>query len=60
MAVDVSGSMGEHDFLWDGAPVSRLDAVKQVFRLFVEGGNGGLRAADGADTRASSRADVPT
>jgi Ca-activated chloride channel family protein len=38
MAVDVSGSMAEKDFDWHGEPVSRLDAVKNVFRLFVEGG----------------------
>jgi Ca-activated chloride channel family protein len=44
MAVDVSGSMAERDFDWDGEPVSRLEAVKKVFRLFVTGGRG----ADGA------------
>jgi len=38
MAVDVSGSMAERDFDWHGEPVSRLEAVKNVFRLFVEGG----------------------
>jgi Ca-activated chloride channel family protein len=38
MAVDVSGSMAERDFDWYGEPVSRLEAVKNVFRLFVEGG----------------------
>src|ERR1700726_698736 len=47
MVVDVSGSMGEADFVWDGEPVTRLDAVKRVFRLFVEGGNGGGKTADG-------------
>src|SRR5947209_17625813 len=52
MVVDVSGSMGEHDFVWDGAAVSRLDAVKHVFRLFVEGGKGGGRTADGTDAQA--------
>jgi Ca-activated chloride channel family protein len=40
MLVDVSGSMAEPDFNWDGEPVSRLDAVKRVFRLFVDGGEG--------------------
>lgn len=40
MVVDVSGSMAEPDFEWDGAPISRLDAVKKVFHLFVEGGEG--------------------
>jgi Ca-activated chloride channel homolog len=38
MAVDVSGSMAERDFNWHGEPVSRLEAAKNVFRLFVEGG----------------------
>src|SRR4051794_34836752 len=35
MAVDVSGSMAERDFDWGGEPISRLEAVKKVFRLFV-------------------------
>lgn len=39
--VDVSGSMATNDFDWEGAPVSRLEAVKRVFRLFVAGGDGG-------------------
>jgi Ca-activated chloride channel family protein len=38
MVVDVSGSMAERDFDWNGHPVSRLDAVKKVFNLFVTGG----------------------
>jgi Ca-activated chloride channel homolog len=37
MLVDVSGSMAEPDFNWMGKPISRLEAVKKVFRLFVEG-----------------------
>jgi Ca-activated chloride channel family protein len=36
--VDVSGSMAEKDFEWDKKRVSRLKAVKNVFRLFVRGG----------------------
>lgn len=40
MLVDVSGSMAEHDFNWDGRPISRLDAAKQAFQLFVKGGEG--------------------
>jgi len=40
MLVDVSGSMAELDFDWDGKPISRLEAVKKVFRLFVAGGEG--------------------
>src|SRR5438874_54544 len=35
LLVDVSGSMAEPDFDWDGQPTTRLDAVKRVFRLFV-------------------------
>jgi Ca-activated chloride channel family protein len=40
MVVDVSGSMAEPDFDWQGQTASRLEAVKRVFRLFVEGGPG--------------------
>src|SRR4051812_18436482 len=35
MLVDVSGSMAERDFDWEGEPLSRLEAVKKVFHLFV-------------------------
>jgi len=40
MVVDSSGSMGEQDFQWPGAaqPISRLEAVRRAFRLFVDGG----------------------
>jgi len=38
MVVDVSGSMAEPDFDWDG-PTPRLEAVKRAFRLFVAGGD---------------------
>jgi Ca-activated chloride channel family protein len=38
MLVDVSGSMAEPDFDWHGTSISRLEAVKRVFRLFVAGG----------------------
>jgi Ca-activated chloride channel family protein len=48
LAVDVSGSMAEVDFDWNGTPVSRLEAVQRVFRLFVEGGRAGGTAADGS------------
>jgi Ca-activated chloride channel family protein len=44
MVVDVSGSMAEPDFDWQGHPTSRLEAVKRAFRLFVEGGD----ASDGS------------
>jgi Ca-activated chloride channel family protein len=40
MVVDVSGSMAEEDFQWQGKAVSRLTAVKNAFRLFVAGGEG--------------------
>lgn len=40
MAVDVSGSMAEADYEWEGDPVTRLEAVKRAFRLFVQGGPG--------------------
>jgi Ca-activated chloride channel family protein len=39
MVVDVSGSMAERDFDWNGEVVTRLDAVKRAFRLFVAGGS---------------------
>jgi Ca-activated chloride channel family protein len=45
MLVDVSGSMAERDFDWQGQPVSRLEAVKKVFRLFVSGGAGPAEVA---------------
>jgi Ca-activated chloride channel family protein len=38
MIVDVSRSMDDKDFVWKEQPISRLDAVKNVFRLFVAGG----------------------
>src|SRR5262249_73759 len=45
--VDVSGSMGEEDFEWQKKRISRLEAVKKVFHLFVKGGAapGGERLA---------------
>ncbi len=39
MVLDISGSMSEEDFVVSGRPVRRLDAVKQVFRDFVAGGD---------------------
>jgi Ca-activated chloride channel family protein len=38
MVVDVSGSMAERDFDWDGFPITRLEAAQRAFRLFVAGG----------------------
>src|SRR5579875_2827245 len=40
MLVDVSGSMAERDFDWHGEPISRLEAVKKAFQLFVAGNDG--------------------
>src|SRR5262249_23216224 len=40
MVVDVSGSMAEPDFDWDDKRTTRLNAVKEAFSLFVEGGVG--------------------
>jgi Ca-activated chloride channel family protein len=42
LVVDVSGSMAERDFDWNGQPVTRLEAVKKVFNLFVAGPSGEL------------------
>src|SRR5438874_1332312 len=39
IVLDVSGSMGTRDFRWGGRPLSRLDAAKLAFRLFVAGGD---------------------
>jgi Ca-activated chloride channel family protein len=46
MAIDRSGSMNARDFVEDDATVSRLDAVKTVFKTFVEGGNAGKGRPD--------------
>ncbi len=46
MAVDRSGSMNARDFVAGDASVSRLDAVKQVFHEFVEGGDAGKGRTD--------------
>ncbi|MBL8792782.1 MAG: VWA domain-containing protein, partial [Planctomycetia bacterium] len=40
MLVDVSGSMAEDDFDWNEQPITRLEAVKRAFKLFVQGGEG--------------------
>jgi Ca-activated chloride channel family protein len=37
MVVDLSPSMAERDFDWQGLPLSRLEAAKKAFRLFVAG-----------------------
>jgi Ca-activated chloride channel family protein len=40
MAIDVSGSMGATDVAWNtgSPPVSRLEAARRAFKLFVAGG----------------------
>lgn len=38
MVLDVSGSMTEKDFHGPDGPTSRLEAARQVFTVFVEGG----------------------
>lgn len=38
LLVDVSGSMAERDYDWNGDIVSRLDALKRVLGAFVAGG----------------------
>lgn len=40
MVLDISGSMNEKDFIWHDERVTRLDAARKVFRLFVDGGRG--------------------
>jgi Ca-activated chloride channel family protein len=40
MIVDVSVSMGQEDFDYQGKKVTRLVGVKELFRLFVAGGKG--------------------
>jgi Ca-activated chloride channel family protein len=40
LVLDVSGSMAEKDFEWEGAKVSRLEAARKVLRRFIEGGTG--------------------
>jgi Ca-activated chloride channel family protein len=37
MVVDTSPSMGERDFDWQGLPLSRLEAAKKAFQMFVAG-----------------------
>ncbi|HEV3143047.1 MAG TPA: VWA domain-containing protein, partial [Gemmataceae bacterium] len=38
LVMDVSGSMAEPDFVWQGESVSRLDAAKRAMRFLVRGG----------------------
>jgi Ca-activated chloride channel family protein len=40
LLVDCSGSMADKDFEWKDERISRLEAVKRVFELFVAGGDG--------------------
>jgi Ca-activated chloride channel family protein len=55
LVVDASGSMAERDFDWNGEPVTRLDAVKRVFRLFVAGGEPAAPLPDGGRARFEGR-----
>ena len=41
LVVDVSGSMAEPDFVWEQEHITRMEAVKRVCRLFVNGGVAG-------------------
>lgn len=50
VVVDVSGSMAERDFDSEGLPISRLEAVKTAFRLFVEGGEQDGQTFEGRPT----------
>jgi Ca-activated chloride channel homolog len=50
MVADVSGSMATRDFDWKGQRVSRLEAVKNAFRLFVEGEKGAEGRLEGRPT----------
>jgi Ca-activated chloride channel family protein len=38
MVLDVSASMNDNDFAWDGEEITRLEAAKRAFTLFVQGG----------------------
>jgi Ca-activated chloride channel family protein len=40
LIVDVSNSMNEDDFVWEGKAATRLQALKKAFRLFIAGGDG--------------------
>jgi Ca-activated chloride channel family protein len=55
MVVDASRSMNEPDFDWNGAPMTRLDAVKRVFELFVAGSPGDQPLPDGSRARFEGR-----
>jgi Ca-activated chloride channel family protein len=54
MVVDVSRSMDEPDFEWGDRPMTRLEAVKKVFRLFIEGSSG-EELGDGGTARFGGR-----
>jgi len=38
IVLDVSGSMGEVDFPWEGETIARLEAVRKSLHAFIEGG----------------------
>jgi Ca-activated chloride channel family protein len=47
IALDRSGSMQARDFVRGDSSISRLDVVKDVFRVFVSGSGGGIIDGDG-------------
>ena len=50
MVLDVSGSMSQNDFEWQGTTRTRLEAAKDAFRLFVNGGTDNGTTFDGRPT----------
>src|SRR5437899_4372912 len=56
MVVGASGSMATADFNWEGQSITRLEAVKKAFRLFVEGGEA---EPERAEVRQHPGADAP-
>ena len=57
MLLDVSGSMGEKDFVWQDQSLSRLDAAKKAFQIFVVGGTAPRWAALACSGERSHRSD---
>lgn len=41
VVLDVSGSMAERDYVWDGKSISRLEAARRVLLLLLNGGKDG-------------------
>jgi Ca-activated chloride channel family protein len=55
MVLDASGSMDTRDFDWNGETISRFEAVRRVFELFVAGSTPGERLPDGSPGRLEGR-----